>query len=59
MFDLTFKKCQSIYVNAKNSDDDQKPLSHANLETHNQQQQQIEAEKPVDEKLFSESIKGN
>ena len=43
LFDFTFKKCQSIYVNAKLlvEEDDKastKPLSQANVETHNQQQ---------------------
>ena len=70
LFDTSFKKCQSIYFNAK-SEEDTKMLSHANVETHNKQQQQqdqlspseaIEAnnDKLIEEKLFSEnqSIKG-
>jgi hypothetical protein len=68
LFDISFKKCQSIYLNAK-SEEDTKLLSHANVETHNKQQQEQNStseaseannDKLIEEKLFSEnqSIKG-
>lgn len=61
LFDIAFKKCELIYVMHKHEEDTK--LSHANLETHNKQQQLESASNQtasteIDNNNDSDNIKG-
>lgn len=55
LFDISFKKCQTIYINAKNEEDHIK-LSHANIENHNKQQEELEIEQQQQEAAVKTSV---